>query len=342
MTAGATVPPGERGRTVITERVVRRVAQRAAAEAGASSVRTGATVDGDRATVTADVCLPYPTALADTADQVRTHITDRTASLTGLRVKPARVRIGELRLDRTRSTVAEDDVWAAVPVKNGPAGAARRSWSPRRLPVTGLLLLAAAACAALLVDVVRVHAAHEAASPWRVKAVDWLGEHGPGSTGALVAGLVAACGIWLLILAVTPGRRGQLPLRTQDADVRAHITRRATAREVERVLQDVPGIGSARTKVRRRRVVVVRARLEFGDPTEARDAALAAARAAAEALSTGRTLRVTVRMTRSPSWQPPGTSVAVSGTSVALPGTAVTGEAKARQESWQETGADHA
>lgn len=92
--------PGRRGATLIADRAIRRIAQRAATEALApgevEAVDAAASVKGGRAYLSVSVALPYPTALEETGARVRRHVSERTSQLTGLPVAEARLRISRL------------------------------------------------------------------------------------------------------------------------------------------------------------------------------------------------------------------------------------------------------
>ncbi|GAA4223593.1 putative alkaline shock family protein YloU [Streptosporangium album] len=91
------VPAEQRGRTDIPERVVSRIAARAAGEvAGVREVRdrwplsfggrTRAAVDGELTTLSLDVSVEYPTPLLQVTEAVRRHVADRVHVLTGLHI----------------------------------------------------------------------------------------------------------------------------------------------------------------------------------------------------------------------------------------------------------------
>jgi uncharacterized alkaline shock family protein YloU len=105
-------PPGERGATVVPGKVVARIAGRAAHEAlarqgGAAAAldlraprSTAAVYDGStRLTVSLD--LPYPLDIARTAREVRHHVAERVAGLTGLDVDDVTVSVRRLVPDET-------------------------------------------------------------------------------------------------------------------------------------------------------------------------------------------------------------------------------------------------
>ncbi|MFF1697855.1 DUF6286 domain-containing Asp23/Gls24 family envelope stress response protein [Streptomyces sp. NPDC058257] len=305
-----TTPPAERGTTTVADRVVRRIAERAATEAlapGAVEVSRGsAAVRGRRARVGVTVTLPYPAVLDEAGERVRSHVAERTARLTGLTVPSARIRVRGLS-PRARSAGQLAPPVAATEAAGAAGGRTRRPWSGRRLPVAVLALAAAVACGVLLYDVESVHAAGNAPARWRVQAMEWLATHGPDSataSGVLAAIAVFALGVWLLVLAVTPGRRGRLPMKPPEPGVRAVLERRAVAVFLRDAVTDVPGVGRVRVEVGRR-TARVRAGLEFGDVDGARRAVTEAAGASAAELGLARPLRLRVRMRTTPTWRAP-------------------------------------
>ncbi|MEV7012735.1 Asp23/Gls24 family envelope stress response protein [Streptosporangium sp. NPDC051022] len=95
--AGLAVPPERRGRTEIPERVVSRIAARAAGEvARVREVRerrplafgghTSATVDDGLTLLELEVTVDYPAPLLRMAEEIRRHVNDRVHTLTGLTV----------------------------------------------------------------------------------------------------------------------------------------------------------------------------------------------------------------------------------------------------------------
>ncbi|WP_329244839.1 DUF6286 domain-containing protein [Actinoallomurus sp. NBC_01490] len=71
-----------------------------------------------------------------------------------------------------------------------------------------------------------------------------------------IASVLAALGLWLLLLALRPGRLRAVPLRSQDPNVVLGIARPDLRRYVARAAQNVDGVDRARVKVRRHRVRV--------------------------------------------------------------------------------------
>ncbi|MGV9589347.1 DUF6286 domain-containing Asp23/Gls24 family envelope stress response protein [Streptomyces tendae] len=317
----ARTAPAERGRTVVAERAVRRIAERAAAETDLAGRRARvthgtATVQGRRADVSVDVRLPYPAVLTEAGERVRSRLSDRVAELSGLTVRAATVRVQSLSPDRAapQQPPAHEDT---------PSGgrAARRPWSPRRLPAALVALVAAAACAALLYDVLSVHLADRPPAGPRTGAVDWLAAHGPGDPVVVAAGAVAAAvGAWLLCLALTPGLRGVLPMSPVPGrhDQRAVLDRAAAAELVRDAASAVPGVTHVRVRCGRRRVRV-RARLSFGDRPATRAALRTTAGATLTTLGLARPLKPRVTLRATPHWRPPGTPPTAGRPHVATP-----------------------
>ncbi|MEV0265556.1 DUF6286 domain-containing protein [Streptomyces sp. NPDC050617] len=154
-------------------------------------------------------------------------------------------------------------------------GRAGRFWSTRRVPaiVVGLVLLGAAGL--FLYDVAAVRA-DRPAMRWRRWLADQLAtrhlEHGWVVAGAAVA---VVLGLWLLVLALTPGLRKSLPMR-RAGGVRAGLDRAAASLVLRDRAMEVAGVQSVRVDVGRRRVKA-RAQSHFRDVDEVRgdlDAAL--------------------------------------------------------------------
>ncbi|CAM5282482.1 hypothetical protein SVIOM74S_07993 [Streptomyces violarus] len=94
-----TVPAAGRGTTTVAPRAVRRIAERAAAEAlpdGGSVIRGSAAVRGASARIAVGVRLPYPVRADEAAQRIRERAETRTAALTGLSVPRAEVRVDAL------------------------------------------------------------------------------------------------------------------------------------------------------------------------------------------------------------------------------------------------------
>ncbi|MFJ7206634.1 DUF6286 domain-containing Asp23/Gls24 family envelope stress response protein [Streptomyces sp. NPDC098789] len=298
--------PAARGTTTIADKAVRKIAERAAREAlpapPAVTPQGAATVHRRGATVALRLSLPYPAPLAHTARRVQQHVAERTRHMTGLDVAPPRLAVTRL----STPTDAPAPIAPRVPA-TAPKGArtGRRWWSPRRAPLTAVLLLGAAACAAVTVDVVRVRATHHPAA-WRADAVEWLvTRHGAGDAKVTVGALTAvALGAWLLALALTPGRRRLLTLAPPGPRVALAMDRSTLAALVTDAVSALDGIDSVRVRSGRRRLTV-RARLAFGDRGDALQRVTAATERTVARCGLRRPPRRRVAVVPEPTWERP-------------------------------------
>ncbi|MEU5244582.1 DUF6286 domain-containing Asp23/Gls24 family envelope stress response protein [Streptomyces asoensis] len=318
-----------RGTTTVSPRAVRRIAERAAAETlprpggapGARSSRTArtdgparpdwtgrpvpaarvaASVHGNGAQLALGVTLPYPAPLAETVKNLQRHVAQRTGQLTGLDVADARVTVTALAPSLLPHPPLPPSAGAG-PGTRTP----RRRWSGRRVPVTLLTAAAAVGTGALALDLVRVHTAHQAPAAWRTGAVHWLSGHGPGDPAVVAGGaLLALAGVWMAVLALTPGRRRRSTLLTPAPRVEAAMDRSAVEALLRDAVGDVEGVTAVRVRASRRRAVV-RAPLAFGDRAAAHAAVTAAARDALAACRLRRTPRLRILVIPQPLWHPP-------------------------------------
>jgi hypothetical protein len=144
----------------------------------------------------------------------------------------------------------------APPVPDGDAGRSRRFWSTRRVPAGLVALLLLAGTGLLLYDVAAVRADRPAMG-WRRGLARQLAQRPLDDIWVLVgAGVAAALGLWLVVLAVTPGLRDVLPMRRPHADVRAGLHRDAAALALRDRAMEVAGVQSVRVRVRRSRADV--------------------------------------------------------------------------------------
>ncbi|MFJ8278880.1 DUF6286 domain-containing protein [Streptomyces griseoviridis] len=294
----------QRGTTTVSDKAVRRIAERAATEAlpgTAGATKGSATVRGRRAEVAVEVPLPYPAPLADTARRVQDHVARRTAQLTGLDLRAPHIGVTSLTPARAESPPADTPL-----AEDTPAGSTGRTplrwWSQRRLPMALLSLSAAVACGALAFDLVLVHTGHRPPAAWRTATLDWLSRHGPSATASTVGAVaVALLGVVLIVLAVTPGRRGLLTVTSGSPRLVTAVDRSALASLVEDAVRDTDGIGPVRVRAGRRRVTV-RAGLAFGDRDRARCAVRDAARRVLEGCDLRRTPRLRVTVRPEPVW----------------------------------------
>ncbi|MEU9775362.1 DUF6286 domain-containing protein [Streptomyces sp. NPDC047968] len=159
-----------------------------------------------------------------------------------------------------------------------PAGPrAGRFWSARRVPAGLLALVVLGATGLLLYDVAAVRA-DRPAMHWRRALADHLDRWRLDEVAVLaVAAAVVLLGLWLLVLAATPGLRAVLPMRRDHPGVRAGLDREAAALVLRDRAVEVSGVQSAKVRVGRGRATV-RARSHFRELDEVRadlDTALA-------------------------------------------------------------------
>ena len=107
--------PGQRGRTTVADRVVVKVATRAVAEVaqtggaarqltgitlgrqtGQGAARVSARVDGNLAMIELRLTLAYPVPARGLTREVRRHVMERVASLTGIEVRHVDIEVARL------------------------------------------------------------------------------------------------------------------------------------------------------------------------------------------------------------------------------------------------------
>ncbi|MFJ5306322.1 DUF6286 domain-containing protein [Streptomyces sp. NPDC088350] len=131
-----------------------------------------------------------------------------------------------------------------------------RFWSARRVPAGIVATLLLVGAGALLYDVTAVRAERPAAH-WRRELARQLAQRPLDDTWVLVgAGVAAALGLWLIVLAVTPGLRQVLPMRRTHADIRAGLQRAAAAMVLRDRAMEVSGVQSVRVRTSRTRTDV--------------------------------------------------------------------------------------
>ncbi|MFG2584266.1 DUF6286 domain-containing protein [Streptomyces malaysiensis] len=163
-----------------------------------------------------------------------------------------------------------------------PPVRAKRFWSARRVPAGIVALVVFAVSGLLLYDVAAVRSGRSAMR-WREWLADQLAAR-PLDDPWIMSGaaLLAALGVWMVALALTPGLRGLLPMRSpgagaekdvEDAEsgvaVRAGIDRTSAGLVLRDRAMEVPGVRSARVDVGRRRIRA-RALAHFRDLDEVR------------------------------------------------------------------------
>jgi hypothetical protein len=171
-----------------------------------------------------------------------------------------------LELDQSASAAAYEP---ASPVVAGEGGSAGRFWSVRRVPAGLLALVVLGASALLLYDVAAVRA-DRPAMLWRRALADGLDRWRPDDVGVLAAAAaVVLVGIWLIVLAATPGLRALLPMRRDHPHVRVSLEREAAALVLRDRAMEVSGVQSVRVRVGRSKASV-RALSHFRELDEVR------------------------------------------------------------------------
>ncbi|MFI8823296.1 DUF6286 domain-containing protein [Streptomyces sp. NPDC053431] len=132
----------------------------------------------------------------------------------------------------------------------------RRFWAVRRIPAAVLAAVLLGGAGLLLYDVAAVRAEHQAMA-WRRSLADELATRPLDDTWVLAgAALALLVGLWLLLLAATPGLRAVLPMRREHADVRAGLDREAAAFALRDRAMEVSGVQSVRVRMGRTKVGV--------------------------------------------------------------------------------------
>lgn len=177
----------------------------------------------------------------------------------------------------------------------GPRSAARRPWSARRIPAALTALIIAVAAGALLFDVVRVRAGQTAAG-WRRRLADELATR-PLDDPAMQIGaaVIAVLGLWLIILALSPGLRHQLPLKTPDASMHAVLDREAAELKLRDAAMRVPGVSAAKVRFFQHRVKA-RADVRFRAPADVKADLADALQEAIDRLALARPPKLDVRV----------------------------------------------
>jgi hypothetical protein len=138
----------------------------------------------------------------------------------------------------------------------GAPGSTGRFWSRRRVPAGVVALLVLAGSGLLLYDIVAVRAGRSAMQ-WRRSLAGELATRSLDDTAVLAgAAACAALGLWLLLLAATPGLRRLLPMRQTHAEVRGALHRGAVTLVLRDRAIQVPGVQSAGVHTTRHRVRV--------------------------------------------------------------------------------------
>ncbi|MFF5345145.1 DUF6286 domain-containing protein [Streptomyces althioticus] len=179
----------------------------------------------------------------------------------------------------------------------GGASGGRRFWSPRRVPAGLLALVVLVIAGAFLYDIAAVRA-HRPGMSWRHDLARQLAERQLDDVWVLTgAAVAAAVGLWLLVLALTPGLRSVLTMRRVHTDVRAGLDRDAAATVLRDRALEVAGVQAVRVAVKRRRTEV-RAVSHFRDLDDVREDLTAVLEGAIRGLGLARPSPLTLRVRR--------------------------------------------
>ncbi|MFD7133776.1 DUF6286 domain-containing protein [Streptomyces sp. NPDC059894] len=185
--------------------------------------------------------------------------------------------------------------------QHGEGHRTHRPWSARRLPAALVAAVILVAAGAALVDVVAVRVGRPAAA-WRRHVADALATRPVDDVWMLLgAAVAAAVGVWLIVLALTPGLRHWLPLRSPAGcpRLRASLDRSGAADLLRDAALQVPGVSKARVRVRRHRVTA-RADVRFRDTRQVKEDLTAVLHDERDRLALARPPRVVVRVRRRP------------------------------------------
>lgn len=159
---------------------------------------------------------------------------------------------GVLEMDQS----ASGSTYEPVPVPDQPGGRAGRFWSGRRIPAALVALVVLGGTGILLYDIAAVRA-DRPAMQWRRTVADDLATRHLDDVWVLAgSALAAALGLWLLLLALTPGLRALLPMSRRHAGVRAGLDRTAAAFVLRDRAVEVAGVQSVRVRMSRRKATV--------------------------------------------------------------------------------------
>ncbi|MFD4527218.1 DUF6286 domain-containing protein [Streptomyces sp. NPDC058470] len=165
---------------------------------------------------------------------------------------PVLEKAAESELGQSASAAA----YEPLPTLDEEGGGEGRFWSARRVPAGILALLVLVGAGGFLYDVAAVRA-RRPAMHWRRSLARQLTERPLDDTWVLLgAGVAAVVGLWLIVLAATPGLRDVLPMRRLHADVRAGLHRGAAATALRDRAMEVAGVQSVRVRMRRTRADV--------------------------------------------------------------------------------------
>lgn len=195
--------------------------------------------------------------------------------------------------------VLTDPARDAAPDTAAPQPPGRRFWAVRRIPAAVVAAVLLGGAGLLLYDVAAVRADHEAMA-WRRSLADGLARRPLDDIWVRVgAGVAVLLGLWLLLLALTPGLRAVLPMRREHPDVRAGLDREAAALALRDRAMEVSGVQSVRVRVGRSKAAV-RAVSHFRELDEVRSDLERVLGTGIDELGLARPPALTVRVARPP------------------------------------------
>jgi hypothetical protein len=195
-----------------------------------------------------------------------------------------------------RPPPARADAWS----RPGDRRKARQVFRPRRT-IPGVLVAAVLAAAAIIGVIWAVSAA--LGRPlWTVPHGDFAGPlrstvHWADDGTIAVGAAVAFVGLVLILIGVIPGRPRAVPLASGDSALVIGVSRRNLHRSLRWLVEDVPGIDSAKVRTGRRSLKV-RATTRLRDTTGLREKAEATVQDRVAALQPLFPLQVKVRLRR--------------------------------------------
>ncbi|MFE5242289.1 MULTISPECIES: DUF6286 domain-containing protein [unclassified Streptomyces] len=159
---------------------------------------------------------------------------------------------GVIEMDQS----ASGSTYEPAPAPDHKGGRAGRFWSRRGIPAAVVALIVLGGTGILLYDVAAVRADHPAMQ-WRRSAADDLASRHLDDVWVLAgSALAAALGLWLLLLALTPGLRALLPMRREHPGVRAGLDRNAAALVLRDRAVEVAGVQAVRVRMSRHKATV--------------------------------------------------------------------------------------
>ena len=267
---GAHRDAGRRGRTVIADRVVTKIAAQACVEvdhvhpttpalAGRvlhqqPAVSADADVDGHLVQLRVQVAVDYPVSLVAVTGALRDHVRNRMAQLCELTVTDMDIR--GCRAPIEPCTGKESAV--SMTVKPHPSGGVDGTMAPalprvqRSVPaviVAVLLLAASGLVIAQAISIFRTGSLLWWDAPSvadRLHSTQWQ-----DPTVIAAAGVLIVIGLWLLLLAVLPARHTLIELRESDPAVSTGISESGLRRGLSAAALRVDGVSTTDTRIHR-------------------------------------------------------------------------------------------